>query len=284
MNHTAGIWRCGAWELSLDAPIVMGILNATPDSFSDGGSYVDVDAAVARGLAMVDEGATIVDVGGESTRPGALDVAVDEEIARVTPVIERLVAEGVIVSVDTRNAPVARAAVGAGAVIVNDVTGFTHPEMVAVAAETDAGLVVMHSLGDPRTMGSLAAYDDVVTEVTGWLLDRTAALAAASVSADRVALDPGLGFAKTTDHNLELLAATPRFAALGHPLLIGISRKRSIGEITGVDQAARRDPGSVAAALLAVERGAHIVRVHDVASTAQALAVLDALKEKELRS
>ena len=280
MDPRSDIWRCGAWELPLDSPLIMGILNVTPDSFSDGGTYVDIEKAIAHGLEMVEDGAMIVDVGGESTRPGADDVAAVDEIARVVPVIERLAAEGVIVSIDTRNPEVAAAALEAGAVIINDVTGFSHPDMVDLAMRTEAGLVVMHSLGDPRTMSDLAVYDDVVEEVTDWLVDRAGSLAAAGVAADRIALDPGLGFAKNTDQNFELLAATPHLVDTGYPVLVGISRKRSIGEVTGVGRAIERDPGSIAAALLAVERGAHIVRVHDVAGTAQALAVLDAVIER----
>jgi dihydropteroate synthase len=257
----------------------MGILNATPDSFSDGGAYADVDSAVVAGLRMVAEGADIVDVGGESTRPGAEPVPVAREAERVVPVVAALAAQGVRVSVDTRHPTVAAAALAAGASIVNDVSGFRDPAMVHLAAAVDAGLVVMHMLGEPHSMQVDPAYADVVFEVAEYLARQAAALEAAGVAADRIVLDPGIGFGKTTAHNLELLARLGEIGALGYPVLAGLSRKRFIGEITGVDEPRERIGGSVAAALMAVRNGAAIVRVHDVAATVQALAVARAIEQ-----
>jgi dihydropteroate synthase len=272
------VWRCGEFVLDLARPLVMGILNVTPDSFSDGGSYIDRDAAVTASIRMLADGADIIDVGGESTRPGAAAVTAVQEAARVTGVIAALAEQGACVSVDTRHALVASEALSAGASIVNDVSGFTDPEMVRVAAGSDAGLVVMHMRGEPRTMQEAPVYADVVAEVAEFLSRQALALERAGVARDRIAIDPGIGFGKTTEHNLELLRRLPELEALGFPVLVGASRKRFIGEITGVTEPQARLAGSVAAAFEAVRRGAAVVRVHDVAATVQALAMVRAIE------
>jgi dihydropteroate synthase len=274
----AGVWVCGRFALPLDRPIVMGILNVTPDSFSNGGSYADDDAALAAALGMSRDGAAIIDVGGESTRPGSPPVRAADEIRRVAGVVRSLAEQGACVSVDTRHAEVAAAVLAGGAAIINDVSGFSDPEMVRVAAGSDAGLVVMHMRGEPGTMQRDPVYDDVVTEVVGYLAARAAELMAAGVARERIVLDPGIGFGKTTAHNLELLQRLDELTALGFPVLVGASRKRFIGEITGVATPRERVAGSVAVALEAVARGAGIVRVHDVAETVQALAVARAMR------
>lgn len=271
------VWRCGTFDFPWGRPIVMGILNVTPDSFSDGGSYADGVAAVEAGIAMAAAGADIIDVGGESTRPGSEAPAVDEEIARVEGVVRALAERGLCVSVDTRHAPVARAALAAGASIVNDVSGFEDPEMVELAASRDAGLVVMHMKGDPGTMQVAPCYDDVVGEVAGYLAGRASALVDAGVDPVRICIDPGIGFGKTTAHNLELLRRLGEFSVLGFPVLVGASRKRFIGEITGVVEPRERMSGSIAVAVDAVQRGALAVRVHDVRETVQALKMIAAI-------
>jgi dihydropteroate synthase len=276
---SAWTWQCGDHAIFLDRPAVMGILNVTPDSFSDGGEHVSVDAAVTRAHAMAAEGADLIDVGGESTRPGSAPVSEPAELARVLPVVERLAAELTLpISVDTRHASVARACVAAGASVINDVTGFRDPAMIAVAAECDAGLIVMHMLGDdPATMQADPHYDDVVAEVAEFLAGRAAALETVGVDRKRIALDPGIGFGKTLEHNLALLRGLPALAALGYPVLVGASRKRFIGHILGEEDPKRRVAGSVGAAAHAVLHGADIVRVHDVAETVQALRVIAAI-------
>lgn len=274
----ARLWRCGRFELALVRPLVMGVLNVTPDSFSDGGAYDDLGAAFAHASLMAEAGADIIDLGGESTRPGSATVSPAEELERVGVVVEELVrTPGLPVSIDTRHAEVARACVDAGAAIINDVSGFRDAEMVAVAAACDAGLVVMHMLGEPGTMQDGPRYDDVVAEVCAYLAEQARALEAAGVARERIAIDPGIGFGKTTAHNLELLRRLPELVSLGYPVLVGASRKRFIGEIAGEAVPARRVAGSVAAALAATAAGADIVRVHDVAETVQALAVADAI-------
>ena len=277
MSETRSIWRCGAYDLELDRPLVMGILNATPDSFSDGGLHEDPASAVAWGERMIAEGAAIVDIGGESTRPGSVDLAEAEELARVRPVVTRLACEGVPLSIDTRRAQVAAACIGAGASIINDVSGFRDAEMVDLAASCDAGLVVMHMLGDPSSMQVAPRYDNVVREVGGYLLAQAAVLQAAGVAPERIALDPGIGFGKTLEHNLALLRAVPELAEYGFPVLVGVSRKRFIGDISGEPEPRERLGGSIAAALQCVDRGAAVVRAHDVAATVQALAVWEAI-------
>ncbi len=274
------MWRCGRFELRLDRPLVMGILNVTPDSFSDGGEHDDPADAVAWGERLVAEGAAIIDVGGESTRPGSAEVTTIAEIARVRPVIQRLAAEDVPVSVDTRHAEVAASCVEVGASIINDVSGFRDPAMVELAASCDAGCIIMHMLGDPETMQAEPHYDDVVGEVGGYLLAQATTLEAAGVARERIVLDPGIGFGKTREHNLMLIAGLPRLAELGYPLLVGASRKRFIGEITGEELPRERMGGSIAAALESAHRGAAIVRVHDVRATVQALAVAEAIDRR----
>ncbi len=274
-----GTWRCGRFELALDHPLVMGIVNVTPDSFSDGGLHEDPAEAIAWGEQLIAEDAAILDIGGESTRPGSTRVSPADELARVLPVLRHFTAEKTVpVSIDTRNAEVARACVKAGADIINDVSGFRDPAMREVAVASDAGVVIMHMLGEPGTMQQDPHYDDVVVEVGGYLLAEAAMLEAAGVARERIAIDPGIGFGKTLEHNITLLRALPQFAALGYPVVVGASRKRFIGEIGGIARPGDRLGGSVAAALYAASHGAHVVRVHDVGATAQALAVAAALR------
>jgi len=257
-------------------PRVMGVVNATPDSFSDGGRRADPGAALAHARRLVGDGADIVDIGGESTRPGAAPVSEGEELARVVPVIEALRRQSdVTISVDTMKPAVARAAVEAGASIWNDVSALRHcPQSLAVAAELGCEVVLMHMRGTPATMAAEARYDDVVGEVAGFLEERACAAIAAGVRREAIWLDPGLGFAKTAEHNIALIRGLPRIAALGFPVLVGASRKRWIARIAGDDAPeARRLGGSIAAALAAVRQGAAAVRVHDVAETRQALAI-----------
>jgi dihydropteroate synthase len=263
-------------------PVVMGILNVTPDSFSDGGRAFDPSdhpgRAIAAGRALVAAGADLVDVGGESTRPGADPVGIDEELRRVVPVVAGLVAHGVMVSVDTRHAAVAAEAVAAGAAIVNDVAAVDpDPGMLEVIAATGVAYIAMHLQGEPRTMQDAPTYRDVVSEVEQALLATVARAVAAGVGRERLAVDPGIGFGKTFAHNLALLRALPRLCAHGLPVLIGTSRKSFLGRITGVERAEDRLVGSVVSAVLAARAGARILRVHDVAATVEALAVLDAL-------
>jgi dihydropteroate synthase len=264
--------------------VVMGVLNVTPDSFSDGGLALGADGtperAVARGVALRDAGADCVDVGGESTRPGADPVPVDEELARVVPVVEGLVAEGVVVSVDTRHTLVARASLAVGASLINDVGGLTPDAgMLDAVAGSGAGYVIMHLRGEPSTMQRDPRFDDVVAEVESELAAARAAAEAAGIAPAAIALDPGIGFGKTLEHNLALLAAVPRLARLGAPLLVGTSRKSFIGHLTGVATPADRLAGSLASAVLAARDGARIIRVHDVAATVEALAVQRAIDE-----
>jgi dihydropteroate synthase len=255
----------------------MGVLNRTPDSFSDGGRYTAFDAALSRAESMVKEGADILDVGGESTRPGAEAVSVQEELDRVLPLIERLTRElDVPVSVDTGKPEVMQAAVEAGAAMINDVYALRQPGALEAAAKSGAALCLMHMQGEPRSMQKHPHYQDVIAEVAGFLMQRAEAAIAAGVSRERILLDPGFGFGKDLQHNLELLRRLPELAALGFPLLVGLSRKSMVGTLLGGKPVEERVHGSVAAALVAVERGARIVRVHDVAATADALKVLTA--------
>ena len=257
----------------------MGILNVTPDSFSDGGRFAGVDDAVAAGLAMAGDGAAIIDVGGESTRPGAKPVAMADERARVIPVVARLVRAGVRVSVDTRNAAVMAAAFAAGAWGINDVSGLTHdPDSLAIVARAGCPVVLMHMTGTPDTMQLAPAYDDVVANVHGWLRERAAACVAAGVAAANIIVDPGIGFGKTLAHNLSLLRALEALVASGHPVLLGASRKGLIARLSPGDPGPlARLPGSLALAIRAAQAGCAIVRVHDVAATAQTLAVWRAI-------
>ncbi len=257
---------------------VMGILNVTPDSFSDGGLHAGLDAAVAAGLAMAEQGADIVDVGGESTRPGAAAVPPAEELARVIPVIRALAAHGVRVSVDTRNAATMVAALDAGAAVVNDISGLSHdPAAAPLLARRGCPVVLMHMRGDPTTMAGQAIYDDVARTVVQELADRVARAEQAGIASERIAVDPGIGFAKTAQHNLDLLARLPLLANLGRRVLVGLSRKGFVGRLTGASAPWQRDPGSLALGLRAVAAGASVLRVHDVAGTVQAIRIRDAL-------
>jgi dihydropteroate synthase len=262
-----------------DPPVVMGIVNVTPDSFSDGGSYHDAGLATEHGLAMVGAGAGIVDVGGESTRPGAGPVDPAEEAARVVPVIRGLAAAGVTISIDSRNARTIYAALEAGAAMINDVSALTNdPEALAVAAGADVPVVLMHMLGDPRTMQHKPTYGDVALDVYDYLAGRIAAAEAAGIDRSRIVLDPGIGFGKTVEHNLALLEQLALFHGLGAPLLVGVSRKGFIARVSAGEPADKRLGGSLAAGLAAVGQGAQILRVHDVAETVQAVRMVRALR------
>jgi dihydropteroate synthase len=266
-------WRTARHEVDLSRPRVMGIVNVTPDSFSDGGRYADERAAIAHCETLLSEGADLLDVGGESTRPGARTPTVDEELERVLPVLRHAVTLGVPVSVDTSEPSVIRAALDLGVDIVNDVRALRREgALSAVAAHPSAGLCLMHMQGEPGSMQLAPRYEDPVQDVASFLAERRDAALAAGIAADRIVLDPGIGFGKTVEHNLALLARQQELLALGCPLLVGWSRKSTLGSVTGrpVDE---RLAASVAAALLAVERGARVVRVHDVAATVDALKV-----------
>lgn len=257
----------------------MGVLNITPDSFHDGGLHATPEAALAHARRLVAEGADIIDVGGESSRPGARAVTVEEELGRVMPVVERLGAElGVPVSIDTTKPEVMRAAVAAGARMINDVAALRHPGALAAAAELGVPVCLMHMRGQPATMQQQPAYDDVAAEVTAFLLARSEACIAAGIDRRHIILDPGFGFGKLLRHNLDLFRALPQLVAEGFPVLVGVSRKSMIGQLLG-DPAADRLPGSLALALLARQRGAAILRVHDVGPTVQALAMLGSIEE-----
>lgn len=260
--------------LILDRPRIMGILNTTPDSFSDGGRAASPEAAIAAGLAMAADGADIIDVGGESTRPGASAVPPDVERQRVIPVIRALAAAGICVSADTRNAGTMAAALDAGARIINDVSGLTHdPDAAAVVAASGCPVVLMHMRGNPRTMTAMATYSDVVSEVRDELAARVAAALAAGIGGNDIVVDPGIGFAKTGEQSLALLRGLPAIAALGRPILVGVSRKGFIGALSQEAVPHRRLGGSLAAAVFAALRGASILRVHDVRDTVQAFRV-----------
>lgn len=266
------IWKCSQYSFDAKMPIIMGILNLTPDSFSDGGSYPTPEDAIARGLQMVEEGALIIDVGGESTRPGATPVTEEEECARVFDVVKALASKGICVSIDTRHAPVARAALEAGASIINDVSGFRDPAMVDLAASCDAGLVVMHMGGDdPRTMQNEPVYEDVVAEVRDYLKAQADNLIAHGVARERICLDPGPGFGKTAKQTIELMRNFHEFNRLGFPTMVAVSRKSYIGEAYHIEDPKERDSASAAEALMACELGASVIRTHNVALTAQAL-------------
>ncbi len=268
------ILRCGKHVLDLRQPRIVGVLNVTPDSFSDGGRYLDAAAALAQARRLVAEGADMIEVGGESTRPGAAPVSAEEESARVLPVLRQLARElDVPIAIDTSQAEVMRAAVEAGATLINDVRALQQEGALRAAAELGVPVGLMHMQGEPRTMQHAPQYEDVVAEVAAFLGERRAAALAAGVAADSIVLDPGFGFGKTQAHNLALFAALPHFAALGAPLLVGLSRKRMIGELTGREPA-ERAVGSAVAAAMAAARGARLLRVHDVAATRDALTVM----------
>ena len=308
-NHTT--WRCGAHEISLARPRIMGVLNVTPDSFSDGGENLDPKAAVARGLEMLDEGADIIDVGGESTRPGHTPVPSKEEAERIVPVVRALVAEGAVVSVDTRHADVARMCVRLGAAIVNDVTGFTDPEMVQVAADTDCGCIVMHwskdslaarpprrqvLLDEARPTGSAAQRPvtsqrrftlpeeaPIMRKVMGFLGDQARTLMRAGVARERICVDPGPGFDKMADEDVVIQRATRSMVSMGYPVVTAVSRKRFVGAVSGVADAAERDFATAGICISALENGARILRVHDVAGVSQAVNAYWAVSHKDAR-
>lgn len=265
------IWHCGAFEFDTQTPIIMGILNVTPDSFSDGGHHNTRAAALAWAQKLIDEGAQIIDVGGESTRPGAMAVSINEELDRVLPVVEGLVEKGVCVSVDTRHAAVAAACVEAGAAIVNDISGFRDPAMVEVAVQSDCGVVVMHMQGEPGTMQDAPHYGDVVAEVRDYLAQQASMLERAGVDGSRICVDPGPGFGKTAGQTMELVRNFQEFVRLGYPTMVAVSRKSYIGAAYGIDAPEARDEVSAQEALMACELGASVVRVHNVAATAEAL-------------
>ncbi len=262
----------------LDRPLVMGILNVTPDSFSNGGLFFDSKAAIAAGCAMRAAGADIIDVGGESTRPGAAIVEPSDEIQRILPVVRGLAETGAVISVDTRNAVTMSEALDCGAIIVNDVSGLQHdPAAAKIVAARQCGVILMHMRGTPETMDQHTHYTDLVSEVSSELLRRRDAALAAGIANEAIVLDPGFGFSKIGVQNVNLLKDIERFVALGHPVLVGVSRKRFIGELVDEYMASRRDVASIAAGLFAASRGATILRVHDVPGTVQALRVWRAL-------
>ncbi len=274
------IWNCrGRKVVCGQKTLIMGILNVTPDSFSDGGKFQALETAVARGLQMAAEGADIIDIGGESTRPGARPVSAEEEIRRTIPIVTELKKQSrCLISIDTQKAEVARAALAAGADIINDISALANPGMAAVAAETGAGLVLMHMLGTPQTMQKNPHYADVVSDVRNFLEERTAFAVSRGIAPEQICLDPGIGFGKTDEHNLALLREIPALAALGRPVLIGASRKSFIGRILGGGPDERM-AGSLAVAAFAILRGAQLLRVHDVKESCDAAKLVDRLNE-----
>jgi dihydropteroate synthase len=271
--------RCGRFDFALDRPLVMGIVNVTPDSFSDGGRYLDAERAIAHGLSLCAAGADILDIGGESTRPGSAPVSVEEELVRVLPVVEGLRGAGVALSVDTMKPEVMSAALSAGADMINDVRGFEAPGAWEAVAASDCGLCVMHMRGTPKTMQAAPQYADVVGEVVAYLGLRLEAARAAGIAWDRLVIDPGFGFGKSLEHNLALFKNLSRLTDIA-PVLVGLSRKSMLGALTGRGVADRMLP-SVVAALLAVQRGAAIVRVHDVRETVDAIKLWRELGETQ---
>jgi dihydropteroate synthase len=267
-------------DINPSHPLIMGIVNVTPDSFSDGGRHSSTDAAIAHARKLVEEGADILDIGGESTRPGADAISVSDECARVVPVIEGCRDLGVMISIDSRKKDVMAAAVEAGATLINDVSALEYdPDSLAFVAESGALVCLMHSLADPKVMQDNPTYDDVVAEVMDYLNRRIEACMAAGISREKIIVDPGIGFGKTIDHNLSLIKALPTFKALGCDILLGASRKRFIGEITKEAIAGERVMGSVAVALYGAQAGARILRVHDVKETRQALEMWQAIDD-----
>ncbi|MPZ52002.1 MAG: dihydropteroate synthase [Acidimicrobiia bacterium] len=278
-------WRLRTRTLDLEEPRVMGIVNTTPDSFSDGGVYDAPDLAIRHGRRLVAEGADIIDVGGESTRPGASPVAVGEEIGRTLPVISDLAAEGIVVSIDTRKPEVALAALEAGAEIVNDVSGARQDEIRSLVKEKGAGLVVMHMRGDPATMQDNPTYGNVVREVTDYLAERAATCVSAGIPKESIVIDPGFGFGKNVSHNLALLGGLEMVVGLGYPVLVGTSRKSFLGRVAEVDDVSTRDSLTAVTSALAIERGVSMVRVHDVATSVAAIkfvmAMVRAVRQQE---
>lgn len=280
-NSDAAIWSVRGGTIDLTHPIVMGVVNVTPDSFSDAGNNLDPIVAIETGTAMAESGASIVDVGGESTRPGSASVPVAEELKRVIPVVEALAGSGINVSIDTSKPAVARAALDAGAVVVNDVTGLTDDKMIDTCVDYGAGVVIMHMLGDPRTMQDNPHYENVVTDIVAFLEKRADRAIAAGIEASQIVLDPGIGFGKTIDHNLALLASIDRLGASGYPILIGASRKRFLSAILepirGSTTPTQRDNASLAAVAVAIAGGAKIVRVHKVPAAVEVAHVVDTI-------
>jgi len=270
--------QCGRFKLALERPLVMGVVNITPDSFSDGGMFADTERAIAHAQRLIGEGVDILDLGGESTRPGAAPVSLEVERRRVLPVLEALASGGVPVAVDTRKPELMREAIAAGAAMINDVTALSGPGALAAVARAPVAVCLMHMQGDPATMQSNPDYRDVVREVRDFLAQRVAVAEAAGIARNRIVVDPGFGFGKTVEHNLALLRSLSEFSSLGGALLAGLSRKAMLGKLTGREPR-ERVHASVAAALLAVQNGAHIVRVHDVAATRDALAVWNAVQQ-----
>jgi dihydropteroate synthase len=275
------VLRLGRFSLPLDRPLIMGVVNVTPDSFSDGGRFLGVQQAVEHAHTLLAEGADILDLGGESSRPGAEPVSLDEELRRVMPVLEQLAQMPVPVSVDTCKPEVMRRVIAAGAAMVNDINALREPGALAAVAQSQAAVCLMHMQGGPRTMQQDPHYEDVLSEVTAFLAQRIETAQRAGIARERIVVDPGFGFGKNTGHNLELLRGLSKIAALGQPVLVGLSRKSLFGKITG-KPVAERVAASVAAALLAAERGAAMVRVHDVAATRDALLVLNAIEGHSL--
>ena len=273
--------RAGRFSLPLDRPLIMGVVNVTPDSFSDGGRFFGTQQALEHARVLIEEGADILDIGGESSRPGAEPVGLDEELRRVMPVLEQLAQMPVPVSVDTCKPEVMRCAIAAGAAMVNDINALREPGALEAVAQSQAAVCLMHMQGEPRSMQRDPQYEDVVAEVTAFLAQRVDAAQQAGIARERIVIDPGFGFGKNTGHNLGLLRGLHKIAGLGQPVLVGLSRKSLFGKITG-KPVADRVSASVAAALLAVERGAALVRVHDVAATRDALLVLNAIEGHSL--
>jgi dihydropteroate synthase len=273
-------FQCGKYRLSLERPLIMGVVNVTPDSFSDNGKFATTQAAVAHVHRLIVEGADIIDVGGESTRPGAHGVMLDDERRRVLPVLERLAGVAVPISIDTQKPALMREAIAAGATMINDINALRAPESLAAVAASNVAVCLMHKQGSPADMQADPRYKNVVTEVFDFLNERTSAARAAGIASERIVIDPGFGFGKTLEHNLELLRGLDRLGAIGVAVLAGISRKSMLGTITG-REAGERVFASVAAALIAVEKGARIVRVHDVAATRDALAVWQAVNNEK---
>jgi len=274
----ANTWRCGRFEFELRRPLIMGILNVTPDSFSDRGRFFDPATAIGQARQLIAEGADMIDIGGESTRPGAAEVSVEDELRRVLPIVDALNDAGVALSIDTSKPRVMQAALTRGASIINDVRALSLPGALDVVLESQCGVVLMHMQGTPQTMQIDPRYADVTVEVGAYLRDRCEQVEAAGVARDRIALDPGFGFGKTNEHNFDLLAHLDELTTLARPLLVGISRKGMLEHATG-RSVGERTIASAAAALIAVERGARIVRVHDVAATRDALAVWQTTRE-----
>ncbi len=268
----------GRFELPIASPLVMGVVNVTPDSFSDGGKFLSASAAIDHAQQLIEEGADILDIGGESTRPGAEPVGVDEELRRVLPIIEAMRGKSIPISIDTMKPEVMQAAIQSGASMVNDVNALRADAAMEICAHGNVGVCLMHMQGAPRTMQLEPHYTDVVAEVKGFLLDRAQACERAGISKQRIVIDPGFGFGKNREHNLTLLRCLKDFRETGYTLLAGLSRKSVLGKITG-QETLSRVPASIAAALLAVQNGAHIVRVHDVRATKDALAILHAVNQ-----